>query len=53
MNTLKLKNLGVQELNAQEKQAVKGGRHPALLWGLSAFAGSLLYDVWDDWDSHN
>ena len=41
MNTLKLKNLGVQELSAQEKREVRGGLAP-LGWVLLIACCALL-----------
>ena len=48
---MNLETLNLVELNAQESSKVDGG-NPYIGWVISAYAGSFLYSVVEDWDAN-
>lgn len=47
-----LKNLKVQELNAQEVQTVEGGAFPVAIWGVMVAIDAALLAVYAAYDSN-
>lgn len=48
---MKLNNLKVQELNAQELRTVDGGAFPVAIWGLMVAIDAALLAVYATYDS--